>query len=997
MAEDVVITVSAEIQKILDDFKNLEKNIKSVQSSLNNQTQPAVDTTAGKITQMGNKVKGAGEKIKSAIGTETALAFTAAGAAATSFAKQCIDSAIKSESAWNRFGSLVQNSGGQWDGQEKAVKGMVKSHSQQYGFLVSDTRDAGQALMQFGVQYKDLGTALDGVAGVAARTGMTQAEASNMVISALNGRAMQLKKMTGLDIENYRNQDGTIDQMRLLTDLYEQNKGALDKYGNSTEAQINRMTNSWNSFKTSIGQALMPVVKVIADVIGGIADWFSKLDGTSQTIIATLLALGAAVGVVIGALGLIAPVLINVGQLISALGKLKTISNLGKLESWNNFKNKVSSATQAVRNFGIQQKLSNAGGKISGAVSGAWSSLTGKVRSATNAIRAYGIQSKIASAGSAIKGAAMSAWSGITSAINRARTAITAFSIRQLASSAAMKVHAAATAVWNGATKAAAIAQGVLNAVMAMNPIYLVVAAIVALIAVLGYLYFNNEQVRNTINALGDYLKGVFIPIWNALVGTLTAVWDWFMQIWNGSKSLGEAFGDIGALIGSVFGGIYGWIAGALSGVGGAANDALQGLWDAFRGQLGGLGQWLWKTLNDLPRIITDALSNLGNMVIPGGGLVAGIMAIFAPLPTLIFGVFNRLFPTVLPSLMSFVNGIVSWFASIGGRIAQTIMNLPQIVAMYFMLFIQSLQMRLNQARAVAGMLASMIRQAIVTRMNTIVMRVRMIFMRVVQAIRTRLNQARAIAGMLAGMIRQVIVTRLNALVARVRALFTRVVSAVRNRLANAVSAAREKAQEIVTNIATKVAEVPQKVADEFNKVADRVRSALANAAAAAASGARDIVNRFLSGLGVASPGIAQRTAAWEFNSIVGIIQDSGVRAVKATKDMATGISSMWLRNKPELGTIGVGMSMEDFQNIPRLPLPVGVGMDVLGQNIARPDLAVPQTGMPRVTNNTQNTTDDHTVHYHIDRITLECSELTQEQSRRVLYNALDGLYGRGT
>jgi ribosomal protein L5 len=333
---------------------------------------------------------------------------------------------------------------------------------------------------------------------------------------------MQLKKMTGLDIENYRNQDGTIDQMRLLTDLYNQNKGALDKYGNSTEAQINRMTNSWNSFKTSIGQALMPVVKVIADVIGGIAEWFSKLDGTSQTIIATLLALGAAVSVVIGALGLIAPVLINVGQLISALGKLKTISNLGKLESWTNFKNKVSSATQAVRNFGIQQKLSNAGGKISGAVSGAWSSLTGKVRSATNAIRAYGIQSKIASAGSAIKGAAMSAWSGITSAINRARTAITAFSIRQAVSSAAMKVHAAATAVWNGATKAAAVAQGILNAVMAMNPIYLVVAAIVALIAVLGYLYFNNEQVRNTINALGDYLKGIFIPIWNAVVSTLT-------------------------------------------------------------------------------------------------------------------------------------------------------------------------------------------------------------------------------------------------------------------------------------------------------------------------------------------------------------------------------------------------------------------------------------------------------------------------------------------
>jgi Flp pilus assembly pilin Flp len=472
------------------------------------------------------------------------------------------------------------------------------------------------------------------------------------------------------------------------------------------------------------------------------------------------------------------------------------------------------------------------------------------------------------------------------------------------------------------------------------------------------------------------------------------------MQIWNGSKSLGEAFGDIGALIGSVFGGIYEWIAGALSGVGGAANDALQGLWDAFRGQLGGLGQWLWTTLNDLPRIITEALSNLGNMVIPGGGLVAGIMAIFAPLPMMILGVFNRLFPSVLPALMGFVNGIVSWFGSIGGRVAQTIMNLPQIVAMYFMLFIQSLQMRLNQARAIAGMLASMIRQAIVSRISTIVMRVRMVFMRVVQAIRMRLNQARAIAGSLAGMIRQAIVSRLNALVGRVRALFTRVVSTVRSRLANAVNAAREKAQEIVTNIVNKVQEVPQKVADEFNKVADRVRSALANAAAAAAAGARDIVNRFLSGLGVASPGIAQRTAAWEFGSIPGIIADSGVRAIKATKDMATGISSMWLRNKPSLDLMTEGMSMEEFNSIPRLPFPdMTQGMNILGQNIANQNTSTGITGqgVQRVTNNNNSTRDDHTINYHIERITLECSELTQEQSRRVLYNALDGLYGRGT
>ncbi|MBE6498900.1 MAG: hypothetical protein E7Z81_11655 [Methanobrevibacter sp.] len=56
----------------------------------------------------------------------------------------------------------------------------------------------------------------------------------------------------------------------------------------------------------------------------------------------------------------------------------------------------------------------------------------------------------------------------------------------------------------NIATKAGAAAQWLMNAAMSANPIMIVVLAIIALIAVLGYLYFNNEQVRAAIDALGQ-------------------------------------------------------------------------------------------------------------------------------------------------------------------------------------------------------------------------------------------------------------------------------------------------------------------------------------------------------------------------------------------------------------------------------------------------------------------------------------------------------------
>lgn len=70
----------------------------------------------------------------------------------------------------------------------------------------------------------------------------------------------------------------------------------------------------------------------------------------------------------------------------------------------------------------------------------------------------------------------------------------------------------------------AAAAQWLLNIAMSANPIMLVVIAIVALIAILGYLYFNNEQVRESINHLGQSLLGLGQWIYTGLIGALETV-----------------------------------------------------------------------------------------------------------------------------------------------------------------------------------------------------------------------------------------------------------------------------------------------------------------------------------------------------------------------------------------------------------------------------------------------------------------------------------------
>ena len=88
------------------------------------------------------------------------------------------------------------------------------------------------------------------------------------------------------------------------------------------------------------------------------------------------------------------------------------------------------------------------------------------------------------------------------------------------------------------ATKGMAAAQWLLNAAMNANPIMIIVTAIVILIGVLVYLYFNNEQVRNAINNLGATFQRIgqimYTSIINAvnwIIGALQNLWTYIITL----------------------------------------------------------------------------------------------------------------------------------------------------------------------------------------------------------------------------------------------------------------------------------------------------------------------------------------------------------------------------------------------------------------------------------------------------------------------------------
>ena len=166
--------------------------------------------------------------------------------------------------------------------------------------------------------------------------------------------------------------------------------------------------------------------------------------------------------------------------------------------------------------------------------------------------RLSGLKSTITGVGSAARTAATNflnlAKSIGTTVLNAVRSAITGFANlakevllagwNALKSAGMWLVQKGAQVASTSATWLATAAQTALNFVMSVNPIMLVVLAITALIAVLGYLYFNNEQVRNAVNGLGQAFQyagqiiyNTFITIVNWVTSALQALWNYIFTV----------------------------------------------------------------------------------------------------------------------------------------------------------------------------------------------------------------------------------------------------------------------------------------------------------------------------------------------------------------------------------------------------------------------------------------------------------------------------------
>lgn len=164
-----------------------------------------------------------------------------------------------------------------------------------------------------------------------------------------------------------------------------------------------------------------------------------------------------------------------------------------------------------------------------------------------------------------------------------------------------------------GIIQSITVVQGALNAVMAANPILLIVSAIAALVAAFIYLWNNCEEFRQFWIDLWENIKQVFSVVWDAIVGFFTETIpnainsvlgifqkfdNWLTGIFSTDWS--ESFGAFGEVINGflaniknvwnsikkVFQGIIDFVSGVFSGDWSKAWEGIKsifsGIWDGF-------------------------------------------------------------------------------------------------------------------------------------------------------------------------------------------------------------------------------------------------------------------------------------------------------------------------------------------------------------------------------------------------------------------------------
>lgn len=185
--------------------------------------------------------------------------------------------------------------------------------------------------------------------------------------------------------------------------------------------------------------------------------------------------------------------------------------------------------------------------------------------------------------------------------------------------------------------KIATVAMGIFNAVLAANPIALVVIALIALVAGLVYFFTQTETGREIVESFFDFLQasfknvvtwasnawgrvvGVFADAWRGIQNIFSNVGSFFRGVWN---TIVGVFGSIGIAIGNAIGGA---VKGVVNSILGFAENTINGFIRAINTALDAINKIPGVNIGQLGLLNIPRLADGGIVPATPGGILANI------------------------------------------------------------------------------------------------------------------------------------------------------------------------------------------------------------------------------------------------------------------------------------------------------------------------------------------------------------------------------------
>lgn len=155
---------------------------------------------------------------------------------------------------------------------------------------------------------------------------------------------------------------------------------------------------------------------------------------------------------------------------------------------------------------------------------------------------------------------------------------------------------------FKAAQEGATIAQWLLNVAMNANPIGLVVAAIVGLVAAFVVLWNKSEAFREFWINLWEKIKEIASSVWEAIKEFFSSAWDYIKEIWSKAK---EFFSGVWEGIKAIFSVVKDWFANVFQ----TAWDGIKNIWNAVTGFFNGIWNGITSIFSTVKTFFSDIFS----------------------------------------------------------------------------------------------------------------------------------------------------------------------------------------------------------------------------------------------------------------------------------------------------------------------------------------------------------------------------------------------------